>query len=131
MSVIIIDESTKARIKQVREHARRNRFSTEQLQEIINGTRLPPGDDENFVVNFQGTGMKMVVSLEEQPKGIMWHVSVSIPKANAYASPALLEMVLESAHIPHTKIISLWLEPLGPERTALNVLAYASGIDTL
>ena len=131
MSVLIIDEPTKERIKQVREYAQAHRFDTAYMREIIVGTKPPPGDDDNFVVHFPGTGLRMVITLEEQPKGLMWHVSVSIPKPNEYASPALMEMLFDEVRLDLSRVVAVWLEPYGLENTALNVLTQAIDIDTL
>lgn len=78
MSVLIIDEEAKARIKEVKEYAERNHYSIDDLLDIKNGAQEPPGDNGFFSCHLMN-GYRVVYTIEDQPSvGLVRHMSISL-----------------------------------------------------
>lgn len=128
MSVLVFDKATKARIEQVKQYAQEHQFSQDQLRKIMAGRATAPGEDDNFVIHIPGTGMRLVVTLEDQPCGLSWHVSLSIPKPKAHASPNLIEPLFDILGLDRKRVVGIWLEPY-EDTTALNIVTLATSVD--
>lgn len=77
MSVLIIDEEAKARIREVKEYAERNHFSIDDLLDIKNGTQEPPADNAFFSCCIM-VGYRVVYTIMNQPAvGLVRHMSIS------------------------------------------------------
>lgn len=78
MSVLIIDEAAKERIKEVKEYAERNHYSIDDLLDIKNGAQEPPGDNGFYSCHLM-TGYRVVYTIEHQPSiGLVRHMSISL-----------------------------------------------------
>ncbi len=78
MSVLIIDEEAKARIKEVKEYAERNHYSIDDLLDIKNGVQEPPGDNGFYSCHLM-EGYRVVYTIEDQPSvGLVRHMSISL-----------------------------------------------------
>lgn len=78
MSVLIIDEEAKARIKEVKDYAERNHYSIDDLLDIKNGAQEPPGDNGFFSCHLMN-GYRVVYTIEDQPSvGLVRHMSISL-----------------------------------------------------
>src|SRR5690348_14897211 len=102
MRPLVIDEKAKAGIERVKAFANMRRFSIQDIQRIIDGKAPAPGDDENYRVEFFH-GWKVVYTIEQQPLGLVHHISISVqpvnPK-NPYPHPAAVEMILQEFGLP-------------------------------
>lgn len=78
MSILIIDEATKERIKEVKDYAERNHYSFDDLLDIKNGAQEPPGDNAFYSCHLS-EGYRVVYIIEDQPSvGLLRHISVSL-----------------------------------------------------
>ena len=99
MSVIIITPEVSAEIRKLKAYAELHRFSLEQLRQMIKDKAKPIGDEAGFSMRFPGSGLRMVMSLEEQECGWCWHISVSTPKGGCYPPPLALAQILQEVDI--------------------------------
>ena len=130
MSVIILDEEIQTRMAAVKQYALDNRISIAQIRKTIAREIPPAGDDENRVVHFKGTGLRLVLTLEEQPIGWCWHISASIPRENYMPDKPMMLVIMREFGIDVDRIISVWPEPTDkPQHVALNMLIGADNMD--
>lgn len=128
MSVLVIDKPTQDRIEVVKKYAIEHKYSLDDLKAIIAQQKPPPGDNPEHVVHIPGTGMRAVLTLEEQPCGLCWHVSLSIPKKNAHPSPSIVEPLFDIFGLDRNSVVRCWLEPIG-EISAFNIVTKATSVD--
>lgn len=129
MSVIMIDEAARARLQEVKKFAEANRMSLQDIKDTLAGKKKPIGDDERYVVRFSGTGLRLVLSLEEQPLGWMWHLSMSIPKKNYVPDRPLAVLIMQELGINPEKTVHVWPEKCLEDHVSLNILVAAAEMD--
>lgn len=93
MRPLIINDSSKAAIREVITYAEANRFSFADLQERVR-TGEHVGDDPRFtcIVPF---GFRCCFSIEEQPPPLGWcrHLSVSVPAKGRIPNTVAMDML--------------------------------------
>ena len=122
MSILIFDTPTIQRIKQVVDYGHRHPLSMDDMLDIMNKARKPPGDFEEHVV-YLSFGYKCVYSEEQQNVGICKHLSVSLATPGRLPNPGVVEEILPlfDMHTPmHDCIIDI--EEFAPGRSAVNVV---------
>lgn len=87
--VLVIDEATKERAKEIIRHAADNVYSIDDLYQIMDGNKKPPGDDSKYVMQIFN-GFRVVFSFEEQYKMdqlvLCKHLSISLTDCDALPS---------------------------------------------
>jgi hypothetical protein len=77
MRPLIIDDDTRYIIKKLMKYAERNELSLKDLQDTIDGTKEPIGNNPNHVCIIPH-GYRVAYSIENQPTFKCKHISVSI-----------------------------------------------------
>src|SRR5437762_4044175 len=119
---MIIDEDAKQKIKAVIVHAEANVFSMDDLLDIYNKQEKVAADQSGFVCEIP-VGYRIVYSLEDQPAGIVRHLSVSVDEDKCLPNPPTVELLMKlfgfqsDLAFCHVK-----LEDISPSRQAINVL---------
>ncbi len=86
--VLIIGENERDKIAEVIKHAEENIVSLDDIKKTMGGKVPPVGDDENFIVHLH-LGHRIVYSIEEQKKGLVKHLSVSVRINSIYKTPTI------------------------------------------
>ncbi len=102
-------------LRELRGWAEANPVTRDDLFAMIEGRKAPIGDNESFVVNVYG--MRVVFSIEDQPSGMVRHVSISKKEG----SPQITDFARVEKHLGFEEApVQLWSEDIGG-RQALNV----------
>lgn len=97
MRALVMDEDSSAKIATVVQTAIEYPIDREQLQAAIEGRKSPVGDNDNHVC-YIPSGFRCVYSHEEQPKGWMRHLSISVglDGDGSWPHPAAVGMLMEA-----------------------------------
>lgn len=95
MRPLIIDDTARAEIARVVAHAQAHPLTRRQLADVVELQRAPIGDDPAHVAMIQ-FGFRCVFSIEDQPRGRMRHLSVSVPEAGRLPTPAAILMLADA-----------------------------------
>jgi hypothetical protein len=95
MRVILIGPGEQAALRQLREHAEAHPVSTARILRMASKAEPPIGDVSEHRLELPG-GLRIVLSLEEQPGGLTRHVSLSVapPTPGRLPNPAMVEILL-------------------------------------
>lgn len=124
---LIIDENAKELISAMVVYAEANPLSMDDLLDTYNKQMNPIGDNPFHVVNLS-FGYRIVYSIEEQPKGKVRHLSMSVDEDEALPSIEAVSEIMRligfngSLQEPSTIIVKL--EEYAKNRQAVNVLEY-------
>ena len=66
--MLLINASTRKRIKKLADYADANRIPIDVLHKMAMEIHPPAGDDENYVCHLEN-GYRVVYTIEEQPSG--------------------------------------------------------------
>lgn len=94
MSNWILTQEMVEDLKSLALFAEKNPFSMDNLLDIYNKQAKPAGDQKEFV-RFLPFGYKVVFSIEDQVKGKVRHLSISIDKDGALSSIQSVKAVME------------------------------------
>jgi hypothetical protein len=92
--VLIFDNSIRARIDQVVDYARMHPITMDDMLDIINKQRSPPGDDPHFVVNIP-FGYRCVFTMEQQNPGLCKRLSISVDSPGKLPNPGVTEEIMK------------------------------------
>lgn len=133
MRALIINPEIQAQIKNVCDEARKKTLPWSILKKYVvpdlNEVRLSdrkPGSEEVIDRGEQiviPNGYLVMLSFEEQPDGIMRHLSVSLVDSKKMPSPEAVDMILSEFGfdtIP-MRTSRIWMEEFEPGRFAINV----------
>lgn len=120
MSVVIVTPEVMSQLRKLKENALLYRFSEAQMQQMIANKETPIGDREGFSMQFPGSGLRVVLSFEEQPVGWCWHFSVSTPKLGKYPPPTLIRSLLADLDIHLDDLVHSHEETCADGGKALN-----------
>jgi len=67
-------------------------------------------------------GWRVAITCEEQPAGILLHVSMSSPAEGKVPVLRAMEMIVEACGFSPVDIARVWLEEYEPNKRAVNVL---------
>jgi hypothetical protein len=94
MRAMIITDEVQARIKEVMRYAEKHIFSMDDMLDIMNKQREPPGNDPNHVVHIP-IGYKVVFTMDNQNIGICKHISISVDRPDKLPNPIVVENILQ------------------------------------
>lgn len=77
MTPLLIDETVKARIQEVRAYAEKNKLNRAMMERIVAGEEPFVGEDPGFECSIP-FGFRVVFSIEEHPCGWCHHFSMSV-----------------------------------------------------
>lgn len=133
MIPLIIDDKVRKDIERVKENAKRNPFSLETMQNLVNGEAAPGGDNPDFVVNIP-VAFRVVYTYEEQPGNVICrHLSMSLSASGRVPNPLAVEMVMVEFGFVNKRIKDMiwWRERIGDDDddslTAINVIEPLDG----
>ena len=81
--------------------------------------RVPLREPETVLLPF---GWRVAISCEEQPAGILLHLSMSSPAKRKVPRPEAMVMVIEACGFTPDDIAREWLEEFEPGHFATNIL---------
>lgn len=122
MRLLVINEEVKKRVVEVKRFADENPITvTAPVEEV-----QLAGDKSEFVT-YIPDGYRVVYSIENQPKGKVRHLSVSLVGNGSLPSPHSVEAIIElfgfEKKLHDCKI---YLEEIEPEHHAMNVLEFVT-----
>ncbi len=132
MRLLIIDDEVKARIRALYDYANSHRLTHEMLLGQRDGKDKPVGDNPFHSLHLTD-GYKVVFSVDEQPMGVMCHMSMSVASnnpdtmPNEYAVQEVAELLSFSGKIMSGDATAMYIEHGKddldrPIYTAINVL---------
>ena len=122
MRPMIIDDNVKRKMEKLAAYAEAHIFSMDDLLDMVNKEKPPPGLDPNFQVEIP-VGYKVVYSIEDQPAGKVRHLSVSVDaKGKLPSIPAVKEIMIMLGFTKEIEQCKVDLENLEEDHSAVNVL---------
>lgn len=85
---LIIDDEAKEKIKKLIAYAEQHPYTMDDLLDIYNKQKEPPGDNKEFTIYLQ-VGFRVVFSIEEQNQGLFKHLSVSVDHKEKDTFPSI------------------------------------------
>jgi hypothetical protein len=92
-SVLLIDERIRGRIKSVVKFAHANPVTRERLLATVQGRAPAIGEDLRYRLEIP-IGFRCVYSEEDQPDGLMRHLSVSVDRVGRAPSPEAMGVLM-------------------------------------
>lgn len=123
MRPLILDDTARARIAEIKRHAERNVVTLDDIKKAIK-TGNGIGDDPAFVLNIH-FGFRVVYSLEDHPGGRCHHLSMSVPEKGRSPSIQAVQVMLDEFGIKARvgdKQAMIWME----QGSIVNVLVPVS-----
>jgi hypothetical protein len=118
----IIDDNLRKKIASLVTHAEKNPFTMDDLLDIKNGREKPAGDYDEFTLNLS-FGYRIVYSIEEQPKGRIRHLSMSVNEDEKLPNEFVVKEVMKLIGFKNElENCMVKLENISPKRQAVNVL---------
>lgn len=123
MRALIIDEAIKNTAAAVVKHAEENVFSMDDLLDISNGSAKSVGNRDGFTFEIP-MGYKVVYSIENQVKGKLRHLSVSVDTPGKTPHPQAVSEIMKLVGFENdiSEVFNVSLEPLDGGITAVNVI---------
>lgn len=90
MQMFVIDDSTIQAFERLRAHAEINQLSMDDMLDIKNKQKAPPGDDPDHTLEM--LGYRVVFTHEWMPAGICRHLSVTYKEGTPH--PVVVKMIL-------------------------------------
>jgi hypothetical protein len=96
MRILQINDDTLVDIKKVKEYAERNIVSIDTIKAAVECPMesIPVGDNPEHVVHIHD-GFRVVYSIEEQPIGLIAHLSISVEALGKYPNEVAVNMILK------------------------------------
>lgn len=121
MRVLIIGPAEKEKLKRLVKHAESHIFGMDQLLDTWNKELEPAGDMKDFVCTIPN-GYKIVYSIEDQLKGNIRHLSVSVSDAGKYPSPEAIQLIMDELNYKNKlENCIVWTEKLTEDSEAINI----------
>lgn len=124
MRALLIDENIREQIKKLIAHAEKNEYTMDDMLDRMNKAIPIPGDMTEFTIIIP-MGFKAVFTIEEQKKGKMRHLSVSVAEGGRVPNPGAVEALMKEfgfENEPHDCIV--YFEEIAENHQAVNVLEY-------
>jgi hypothetical protein len=114
MRALVVDEEAREAIARVRTHAEANVVSRRTVLALVEGLGEPAGDDPAFCCSIHD-GFRVVFSIEDQPAGMVRHLSISIPDGKGKCpSPEAVQIIGNEFGFEGSILQwSIWLEEEG------------------
>lgn len=123
--VITITNDERERAAELRQYAEDHPLTMDDLLATKLGYKDPIGDNENHVMYMGAvTVLRLVFSIEEQVKGKVRHLSISV-EGDKDLLPAPIIVELEIMPLFGMKNLAecvVYKETVGPDRTAINII---------
>ena len=132
-SILVITDEYREQIAALREYAKNNVVTLQQIKDTIAGKRDPIGDTSEHSLTMGNH--RVVFSLEEQPVGLMKHLSVSVLGNEVLPHPESILLIMKEFGFQTTKLPDMskilkheepdcviWKEAVGKGFEAINVL---------
>lgn len=95
MRPFIIDNNIREQLSKLADYAEAHIMSMDDLMDIINGDeKLIAGNNPEHTITLP-FGYRVVLSLEDQPAGIVRHLSVFLDKPYVYPSPTAVQAIMD------------------------------------
>lgn len=124
----IIDDTTKQAIERIKSYAETHVYSMDDLLDIKNNEKdsIIAGDQEGFTCLLP-FGYKVVFSMEDQPAGMVRHLSVSVDTEGKMPSQLVVSQIMkligfENSLTNLAKEGYIHIEEIGENHHAINVL---------
>ncbi len=121
MRPLIIDPTARADIARVIRHAEANPVSLIEITRAMSNPDLAVGNKPEHVCTVP-IGYRCVFSIEQQPKGMCRHLSVSVVTLRVPSVEAMELLMGEFRFSGGLKNSEAWREDLGGGHTAINVI---------
>ena len=121
MRILILDGETKDKLQNLVAYAENNPLTMDDLLDTYNKQLAPVGDMSGHVVNLP-FGFRVVYSIEQQVKGDVRHLSISVDDEGKLPNDVAVREVMKLIGFKNEleKCI-IKLEEIGPNRQAINV----------
>jgi len=123
LRILIIDEDTKSKLRQLREYAEEHHISVIDFMKMVDGEMGPVGDNADYCC-FIPDGFKIVYCIEQQPAAAFRHLSVSIDEPDEYPNPKHVEIIMQMLGFKFDldQCNRVWTEELPDGGHAINIL---------
>jgi hypothetical protein len=124
MNALLIDNEVKADLNRLVEYAETHPFSIDDLLDIQNGVLPPPGDNPERVclIPFD---YRIVYSIEQQLKGDVRHLSMSVSGENKLPSIQAVETIMGFVGFKNgLQDCMKYLEDVSENHQAINILEF-------
>jgi hypothetical protein len=122
MRLLVIDSNIREKIAALVKYAEENPVSIDELLDTINKQAKPVGDFSQHTLNLP-FGYRLVYSIEEQPKGRIRHLSMSVNEDEKLPNIEVVKEVLKIIGFKNElENCMIKLENISPKRQAVNVL---------
>jgi len=122
MRAFVIDKHLEKAIKNMVKYAEEHPVTIDDILDQLNGQRKPVGEIIGHVV-YVPSGYKIVYSIEQQTKGTVRHLSMSVDKKGRTPNPLVVRSVMEMVGFKNGfEKCKVWLEEFEPEHQAVNVV---------
>jgi hypothetical protein len=122
MRPFIIDDKLKTQIASLVAYAEKNPVSMDELLDTVNKQAKPVGDFSQHTLNLP-FGYRIVYSIEEQPKGKIRHLSMSVNEDEKLPNEFVVREVMKLIGFKNElENCMVKLENISPKRQAVNVL---------
>lgn len=120
MRPLIIDDTARANIARVVAYADQHRFTLIDIMHLMGHPEKAPGHTPGFVVVVP-VGFRCVFTLEQQPPGMMRHLSVSVMEKERAPNPVALDVLLPLFGFTG-KLKDCTVYPMHEQVTSINIL---------
>lgn len=126
MRPFIITETIRAQFEVLKEYAEKHPYSMDDLLDIYNKQKDVAGFDKNLRLELP-FGYRIVYSIEEQPKGKVRHLSVSVSTPGKLPNPVVVDEIMNllgyKYKLAEKKALAK-LEEFAPGHEAINILEF-------
>jgi hypothetical protein len=129
--ILIIDADAQARIAAALARAREKPIPWEELSahlvpdhqhkvviELADRRSVPRRDPEQVLL---AHGYRAAITFEQQPAGLVKHLSVSVDTPGRVPNPPAMQMILQAFEFNTDQLGHFWLEEFAPGHHAVNV----------
>ena len=123
MRPLVIGKDEREAIAKVVAHAKANVITRRDVLAAMEGVGEAPGDREGFSCEIP-MGFRAVFSVEDQPSGMVRHLSVSVDQKDKCPNPHAVQLLAVEFGFDGEIMdgsAMVWTEEIGPGRTAINV----------
>lgn len=120
--VLLIDRAVNAAVEHVLEYARLHPYTMDDLLDMQNKQKEPPGNNPNHVVNIP-FGVRVVYTHEYQNPGLCKHLSISVDTPGKMPSVGVVSQIMKLFKMESELYdCQLNIENIGPNHQAISVI---------
>jgi hypothetical protein len=112
MRILQINDDTLVDVKKVKKYAEQNIVSIDTIKAAVECPMesIPIGDNPEHVVYIHD-GFRVVYSIEEQPIGLIAHLSISVEAVGKYSNEQAVNVILKEFGMNDvSESINVWLD---------------------